>query len=57
LLASLAVTEDEIVPWLCDGESSTLLNDDSPHIMPAYIDDEYEEGASELDDTFCFKKA
>lgn len=57
LLASLAVTEDETVPWLCDSESSTLLNDNSPRIMPAHTDDEYEEGASELDDTFCFKKA
>lgn len=56
LLASLAVDEGESIPWSADGESSTLLSDNSPHLMTAHHDDEYEEEASELDDTFCFKK-
>lgn len=56
LLASLAVDENEPVPWFSDGESNNMLNDNSPHTMTAHNDNEYEEEASELDDTFCFKK-
>ncbi|KUI56299.1 WD repeat-containing protein WRAP73 [Cytospora mali] len=57
LLTSLAVEEGEPVPWSSDGDSSTLLSKNSPHSGDAHLDDEYEEEASELDDTFCFKKA
>ncbi|ROW12777.1 hypothetical protein VMCG_00419 [Cytospora schulzeri] len=57
LLASLAVDEDEPVPWSSDGESSTMLSDNSQHVTTAHTDDDSEGEASELDDTFCFKKA
>lgn len=56
LLASLAVDEDENVPWSTNGESSTLLGDISTHLTNALTDDESEGETSELDDTFCFKK-
>lgn len=57
VLASLAKTEDEPVPWFVDGVSHSMLSNNTPHLEVTHANDEGEEEISELDDTFCFKKA
>lgn len=52
LIASLAEKDDEAVPWLVYGEDSDLL-DTSEHSMSEVA---YDDEASQLDDTFCFKR-
>lgn len=53
LLASLAENDDEPVPWSQDSEDSAF-RDSTDHSMSV---DEYDDEASQLDDTFCFKNA
>lgn len=53
LLASLAENDDEPVPWSTDGEDGEEL-DMTEHSMSG--GDAYEDEASQLDDTFCFKR-
>ncbi|KAJ4425070.1 hypothetical protein N0V82_000352 [Gnomoniopsis sp. IMI 355080] len=52
LLASLAENDDETVPWPADSENSNF-SDVTDHSMSANA---YDDEASQLDDTFCFKK-
>lgn len=52
LLASLAENDDEPVPWSTDSEDLDAP-DMTEHSMSA---DFYDDEASQLDDTFCFKR-
>lgn len=52
LFASLAENDDERVPWSTDTDDSDSL-DQTEHSMSA---DAYDDEASRLDDTFCFKR-
>lgn len=52
LFASLAEHDNEPVPWSVDAEISSLVND----VQSPSAADIYDEEASELDDTFCFKR-
>lgn len=52
LLASLAEDVDEPVPWFVDGDDSDLLDTTDRSIGADAYDDE----ASQLDDTFSFKR-
>lgn len=52
LLASLAENDGEPVPWFSDSENSNF-SDATNHSISATA---YDDGASELDDTFCFKR-
>lgn len=52
LLASLAENDDEPVPWPADSEDNNF-SDVTDHSMSANA---YDDEASQLDDTFCFKK-
>lgn len=52
VLASLAEGETGSVPWFADADTSGLMN----NVQSPNAADEYDEEASELDDTFCFKR-
>lgn len=56
VLASLADDDDESIPWTAGDQQSGLLNENSPRVTTAHIDNSSEEEGSELDDTFCFKR-
>lgn len=58
MLASLADDDDddESVPWTAGDQQSGLLNENSPRVTTAQTDNTSDEEASELDDTFCFKR-
>lgn len=53
LLASLAENDDDPVPWSTESEDSSDALDMAEHSMSA---DPYDDEASQLDDTFCFKR-
>jgi hypothetical protein len=56
MLASLAVDDDESVPWAAADQQISLLNEKLPHVTGAHVDNTSEGETSELDDTFCFKR-
>lgn len=56
MLAALADDDDESVPWIADDQQSGPLNESSPRVNTAQIDNSSEGETSELDDTFCFKR-